>query len=140
MLTALGLTALVTSNYLNSSQLDTGTFLRLWSSTMLVLVLGFAVILAGFLMASKGRTRKLAGGILGVLSSFIGAFVNLVLITTTAGINPNYGLPAELGVAYELLIIGSIIALFVGFPLSMFGTVSSIVEREPESETSEIPN
>jgi hypothetical protein len=141
MVTALGFVALVTSNYLNSVQLDTGTFLRLWSATLLVLILGFVIILGGFLMASTGRMKKVVGGILGVLASFAAAFVTLILITTTVGINSyNIGSSAQLSLASEILFVGSILVLFVGFPLGMFGTVSAIAEREPEGETSEIPS
>jgi MFS family permease len=137
VLTALGFSALATSSYLNSNQLDTGTFLRLWTATILVLALGFVVILAGFLMASRGRMRRVAGGILGVIASFACAFVVLILITTTAGITPSSFNNQE-PIAFDILLIGTIISLFVGFPLSMFGSVPAIVERERENESSEI--
>ena len=90
-------------------------------------------------MATNGRMRRVAGGILGVLASLVGAFMTLILVTTTAGISPQVG-SARLGSALEILYIGSMITLFLGFPLSMFGTVSAIVERQPESGTSEIPS
>jgi hypothetical protein len=137
---ALGFAALVTSNCLNSFQLDTGTFLKLWTATILVPLLGFVVILAGFLTASSGRTRRLAGGAMGVFASIIGAFVSIILITTTAGVdqtitssleyNASY---AQFSVAYSILTIGSIIALFFGFPLGMFGSMPAIVEKEQET-------
>lgn len=143
ILTALGFAALVTSTYISSSQLDTATFLRLWSSTIIMLALGFVTLLGGFMIGTSGRMKRIAGAILAVIASFAGAFVSLILVTTTAAIasgviNPN-GAP-QFALGYETLIIGTIITLFVGFPLSMFGTVNAITEREPETETSAIPS
>lgn len=136
---AYGFTALVTSTYLNSSQLPTGTFLALWTSTILVLALGFVVIVSGYLMAASGRLKRIAGGVMGVLAAFSVAFVDLILVTTTFGINPSLSSSSQYVLASELLFVGSIIALFLGFPLSMFGTVSAITERNSKDETSEIP-
>ena len=136
---ALGFTALAASNYLSSNQLDTGTFLRLWASTLIVPILGFVVILAGYMMASQRRTRRVAGGILGVIASVMNAFVVLALIAVTFGIGSGFSQPAQESVVLEILIIGSIVALFVGFPISMFGTVPAIVDRETESIEPESP-
>jgi hypothetical protein len=137
MVIVLGFTALSTSTYLSSNQLDTGTYIRLWIATILILAFGFLIILSGFLMATSGRMKRAAGGIMGVIASFAGAFTTLILVTTTAGIT-TFGTSPQLSLALEILFVGTIIALFAGFPLSMFGTVSSIVKREPETETSVI--
>ncbi len=135
-MTALGFAALSTANYLSSSNaLDTGTFLRLWTATLLVLALGFLVILAGFLIASQGRLTRMAGGIMGVIASIAGAFLTIILVTTTAGVSSgNFGLASSLSfaIALEILYIGSFATLFTGFPLAMFGSMPAVVEKEPE--------
>jgi hypothetical protein len=136
ILIAYGFIGLAASNFLsNLTQLATGDYLRLWSFTILTIVCGFAVILGGFLVASNGRWKNLGGGILGLLGSLVGAILCLGLLFTVVGLSQGVvGLSQgiQFTTSYELLVIGSIPAMFVGFPLGMFGSVAGVFLEEPE--------
>ena len=136
ILFAYGFIGLAASNYLsNLTQLATGDYLRLWTITFLVLISGFILILAGFMIASTGRWKTLGGGILGIIGSMMGGILTIGLLLTvlslgqgvTAGFNQSY----LFSIASQQLLFGSFPALFVGFPLGMYGSASSIMkERE----------
>lgn len=126
---------LATSNFLNNlTQLATGDYLRLWSLTILMIVCGFVVVLGGFLIASTGRWKNLGGGILGILGSLVGAILCLALLLTVVGLGQGVGISysPQFETSSELLIIGSIPVMFVGFPLGMFGSVAGVFSEEPE--------
>ncbi len=138
VITAYGLVGLATSNFLNAmTQLGTGDYLRLYALTFLIIVLGFATVLGGYLIASNGQWRHLAGAFLGVVGSLGGMILVLALLTTVVGLNQGfttYGqtAAAQFNAAFEIQVIGSIIAIFFGFPLAMFGVMAGITDRRHE--------
>lgn len=138
ILTAFGFVSLACSSYLSGAiQLSTGDYIRLWSDSILAVVLGFLVILAGDLIASKGRSRKVWGAVMGTIASIIGGFNSLVLTLMVVGVQSQSFVitsssSAQLGAAVEILILGCIITLFVGFPFGMFGSAPGVMERESE--------
>lgn len=135
ILLAYGFIGLATSNFLSSlTQLATGDYLRLWSLTILMFVCGFVVVLGGFLIASTGRWKNLGGGILGILGSLVGAILCLSLLLTVVGLSQGAAASysPQFNMSSELLVLGSIPAMFVGFPLGMFGSVAGVFLEEPE--------
>lgn len=132
--TAYAYVGIVTSNYLSIlQQLPTGDYLRLWSLAFLMVVFGFAVILGGFMIASTGRWKVVGGGILGILGSLLGGIVSLALLTTSVGLNtPTFNQPAQFSVASEILFIGCILTMFIGFPIGMYGSVGGVFREEDE--------
>jgi hypothetical protein len=143
---ALGMVALGTTTYLSSSnQLATSTYLRLWLSTFSVAFLGLLIVVSGYMMSSNGRLKRVVGGVVSVISSFTAAYISFILISSTASISAAFGVQfqspsAEFQIGFWILLIGSMVALFVAFPVTMYSSVPAIVEREPETETSEIPS
>ncbi len=96
---------------------------------------GFLAIAGGFLIASVGSWRVFGGGVLGILGSILGALMSLALLTTTVGLSQNiagFGPTAQYSVSYEILFIGCIAAMFMGFPLGMYGSMAGIVGEEAE--------
>jgi hypothetical protein len=138
ILMAYAFSALFYSDYLTSStQLETGAFLSLWGDTYISLVVGVLVIVAGVLVDSKRMIAKWAGGIIGVSCSIGGAVNALVLTQAVVTFSGNASLSSEashLGMATVFLFIGTIAALFVGFPLGFSGAISGVMAQEPEHE------
>jgi hypothetical protein len=138
-----GFIGLSASDYLtNLTQLATGDYLRLWALTFLVIISGFILILAGFLIASTGRWKTLIGGALGVIGSVMGGILTIGLLLTVLGIGQNVtgGLNQTylFSIASQLLFFGSFPAMFVGFPLSMYGSAAGIMkEREKMTDATE---
>lgn len=122
----------VASSYLSSAvQLSTGMFLRIWAEAILGMVIGSVAIVGGGLMATEGKTAKESGGVLGIISSVAGAMDSLVLLTTFVGAQTEViVISPQLEVSYSVLYLGSILALFVGFPIVMFGSVAGLLYRE----------
>lgn len=134
MYTAFGFVAFATTYFLTSNRAGTGPSTELWATTVLALAVGFVVMVSGYLMASEGRGKRFNGGIVGVTASLAAPIVDLFAFITTLGISPASTASAQLGVTSEFLFFGTIIALFIGFPLSMFGTVGAITEERPPEE------
>ena len=144
IITAYGLVGLDTSIILNSlTTLGTGDYLRLWALTFLVVIMGFVTILGGFLVGSKGEWKRWGGAVLSVIGALTGLILVLALITTVVGISSsigyvgNTGSSAQFSVSYEIQVIGSIVAIFLGFPLAMYGTMAGVMHWR--QETIEIP-
>ena len=140
MMIGLGFAGVISSHYLsNAIQLATGDFITLWTEAFLVCLFGFVVVVAGFLIAGSEGTRCLVGGILGILGSFVGAFVSLALVMETVGLAQSASgfsslslNSAQMSTSYEILFIGCILILFVGFPLAVFGSVPGILVKKTE--------
>ena len=135
---AYGFVGVATSTFLsNLTQLGTGDYLRLWTLAILTIVCGFVIVLAGFLIASDGTWRVWGGGIIGILGSLIGVVVSLALILTIVGLEASnaftFGSNAQFNTSFELLVIGSIPTMFVGFPLSMYGSAGGVMSQDNES-------
>jgi hypothetical protein len=135
-----GFIGLATStNLSNLTQLATGDYLRLWTFTILLILCGFVVLVAGFLLASEGNWRVFGGGFLGVLGSVVGALACLGLILDIVGLGSNasnFGSNPQFSVSYELLLIGTIPAMLLGFPLGMYGSAAGLMGHEEKRSTS----
>ena len=141
---AYGFIGLAASDYLNNlTQLSTGDYLRLWSITFAVLISGFVLILAGFLMASAGRWRTIGGGVLGILGSMVGGILTLGLLLTVQGIGQSvaasYSQTYLFSITSQLLLFGSFPAMFVGFPLGMYGSATAIMKEQEASAEGAAP-
>jgi hypothetical protein len=140
VITAYGFAALLTSIDLNGlTTLSTGDYLRLWSMTYLVIALGFAAILGGYLVASNGEWRHIGGALLGVLGSLVGTILALGLITTVAGLESSISYfaqgsqSAQFSLSYEIQVMSCIAVVVAGFPLAMFGIMRGVADRGHES-------
>ena len=142
IIAAFGFAALVTDTYIGSGQLDSGTYFRLWSATALVIALGVLTMAGGVLTGGRGDRRRRVGVVLGVVASSAGAFASLLLIMIISGAGEalsGSSALAQLSLGYEILFAGSIITLFAGFPLSLFGAASAYAEGEDEVEPAADP-
>lgn len=137
--TAFGFVSFATNYFMSSNRAGTGLTPELWASTIVALALGFVVILSGYLMASEGRGKRFNGGIAGVTASLAAPIVALIALTSTVKFSSTAAATPQLGVTSELLFFGTIIALFIGFPLSMFGTVGAMTEARPPEDAAETP-
>ena len=142
---AYGFIAIVLGSLLSASISQTvGLYTRYWGECILAILMGFFLILTWVLMSSRNTTRAQMGGTVGVLASIIGALDSLVLLDTATGINysPYFytsqlysGFPA---LVFDMLTIGTMIVLFVGFPLGMAGSFGALAQQEGD-EGSSIP-
>jgi len=126
---AFGILSLAMTSLVSSAvSLSTNQFLELWGGTILALAFGFLIIIAGALIGSSSSSRRLAGGALGTISSLIGGFnvpvylTNTIGVGSTSGVNVSAGGGAQLSTFLLMLIIGALVTLFAGFPLSMVGS------------------
>ena len=139
IITAYGLVGLDTSIILNGmTTLGTSDYLRLWALTFLVIVLGFVTVLGGFLIGSKGDWKRWGGAALSVIGSLTGLILTLALSTTVVGLSSSIGYyansaaSAQFSVSYEIQNIGGIVAIFLGFPLAMYGTMAGVMHWRHE--------
>ena len=154
IITAYGLVSLATSYYLNGmTTLGTGDYLRLWALTFLVIAFGFATVLGGFLLASRGEWKRWGGAALSVIGSLMGMILALGLITTVAGLSSSISpyqvtssQSAQFSLTLQIQVIGSIIAVFLGFPLAMYGMMAGVMhwfhepDESPEPEAAMEPS
>ena len=136
---AFGILALMMTSLISgATTLTTSQFLQLWAETILALIFGFLLIIAGVLVGSSGYTRRLAGGALGVLAALVGAINIPVLLNFTIGLTYGGSLlfesnTAQLSDALVMMIIGALVALMVGFPMGMVGSFQDLSEKQPEN-------
>ena len=136
---AYGLIALTSTSLINSAtSLSLDPFLRLWAETILAILFGFLLLASGLLVGSDSDAKRIGGGLLGVLSSIIGAINVLVLLTTTLGLsqfgafNSAFG-TGEFVYVILILIVAAIATLLAGLPLGMVGSFQQLQEKETES-------
>jgi hypothetical protein len=137
---AFGILALMTTSLISgATTLTTSQFLQLWAETILALIFGFLLIVAGVLVGSSGYTRRLVGGAVGVLAALVGAINIPVLLNFTIGLTSGGtflygGNTTQISDALVMMIIGALVALLVGLPLGMVGSFQDISEGRPDSQ------
>ncbi len=135
VLVAFGLVGIFSSGVLGSiTTLSTGQFLGLWAETILALVFGFLAILAGPLLASENDGLRATGALLGIFSSLIGVIMVMLLLMGTEGLTSGISISGQMNLSFSMLTIGAIVVLFVGFPLSLAGSVGGLQGNKPEDE------
>ena len=107
-----------------SSSVSSGTHLQAWGESIGIVALGFALIVSAVLVgASKWPS---AGVMLGVLASLIAEVLPVGILNTPYSLN--IGTIQAPAAAYASF--GSILALFIGFPMGMAGSFGGF--KSPE--------
>jgi hypothetical protein len=142
---AYGFIAIFLGSLLSASISQTfDLYVRFWGESILAILMGFFLILAGWLIGSRNTASVRIGGLVGTLASIIGTFDSLVLLNTATSISYSPVYNANLIVSdlpslvFVMLFIGTMILLFVGFPLGMVGSFGALTREEGE-EGSSIP-
>jgi hypothetical protein len=125
----------------NAVNLTTNQFLSLWGETIVMLILGLCLLISALLVGSSSDFRRIAGGMIGVISALIGAILAPALINTTTGLISQVGVSgflssggsAQLTAAYGMLFVSSFVVMLVGFPLGMIGSFQFTQEKEDQS-------
>ncbi|MGD0477753.1 MAG: hypothetical protein ABSB29_06280 [Nitrososphaerales archaeon] len=128
----------VAMSYSSALNGNTNLYLTIWGDSVIMIVLGLALILAAFLVSSSKASRLAVGGILGVGFSVLGTLVAIDLVDTLVGFQ---GWPyAATGSFFEdVLTVCLLAVLLVGFPLGLMGSLGGIRNSQaaPDSANSE---
>jgi hypothetical protein len=114
----------------------------LWAETILAVVFGFVLLIAGFLIGSTTGMGSIAGGVLGAIASILGVINALLLLTLTEGII-SQGIisqggilggvsDSQIAISFELLFVMTIVVLVVGMPLVLVGSFRHMRESSGE--------
>lgn len=116
---ALGSLATITSVSYSDS---TVTFAQ-WAETFAAIAVGFGLLATGWLVGSENRSRTRLGGVIGILVAIVGALNALALSAVSSSFGSNLSIYVP---------FGSILVLFIGFPLAMAGSVGGLLLSELE--------
>jgi hypothetical protein len=107
-----------------------------WGASIAMVVLGFVMIVAAFLVTSARAANSNTGGVIGAVFSVLGVLVAIYLVHSLSSLN-FYGSDFS----YTYTVLGLPVVLFAGFPLGLMGSLWAIrnsrMEGEPEPATSE---
>jgi len=107
-----------------------------WGTSIAMVVLGFVMIVAAFLVTSAKATNSNIGGVIGAVFSVLGVLAAIYLVHSLSSLD-FYGSDFS----YTYTVLGIPVVLFAGFPLGLMGSLwairSSRTEGEPEPATSE---
>lgn len=128
----------VASNMSNVLNGNTNLYIRVWGESMMMVVMGLALISAAFLVSSSKVDRIAVGGIIGVGFSVVGTVVAIDLLDVLLGYQEY--MTTNAGSFFEgMLIVCFVAVVLVGFPMGMVGSLGGIWNSQavPESATSE---
>jgi len=114
-----------------ASSTSSGTALQIWAEALVVVVLGVALVVSGALIGLD-RWPSYAGA-LGAFASILGALLIISYYLTAASVGINN---ASAGASASLIDIGTIIALFVGFPIGFMGSFGGLWKAEQDNAVS----
>ena len=121
----------------NSLSNNLSLFVRVWGESVTMVVLGFVLLVATFLVSSSKATHVTLGGVVGAMFSFVGVFVAIDLVQALASIAYSAYYGAGTSLPYTFAAFSFPVLLFAGFPLGLIGSLGAIrnsqVDEEPTS-------
>lgn len=84
----------------------------------MALIIGFLALVSGILVGSRSSKRVQLGCILAFMSSTGGVLNAMALMSTNFGYS---------GILVSFLPVGAVALFFVGYPLALAGSISSLV-------------
>jgi hypothetical protein len=132
-----GFVALNLASNLNSKlNSQTNLYWRIWDESIAMEVLGLALFLAAFLVSYPKPTRLAAGGLLGAVSSVLGALLAIDLLSAVVQYSA-WEQSLQAGFFQDMLTACLVGILLVGFPLGMVGSLGGIRNSRGEDARSE---
>ena len=114
-----------------ASSTSSGTALQIWAEALIVVVLGATLVVSGALIGLDKWPAY--AGALGAFASILGALliISYWLTAATIGVSNSAG-----GASASLVSIGTVIALFLGFPAGFMGSFGGLWTAEQENAVS----